>query len=101
MAAHFFEKRLCQMNLVALSGMGFDCFMRYFCCVNSQNESLKMESPVEDFLVLRFNQLVGLDTLWEIALVVDSSVVFKESMSLLVQLYQKVSSMLQKEGEQR
>lgn len=50
-----------------------------------------MDGPIDDFLVLEFDGLMGLDQLWNIALNAASEVVFKESMTLLVALYQKVN----------
>jgi hypothetical protein len=41
MVENFFEHRLCKLDVASLSGMGFDCFRRYFCCINSQNKSLR------------------------------------------------------------
>jgi hypothetical protein len=53
-----------------------------------------MDGPIDDFLVLQFNGLIGLDQLWNVALGSSVEVVFKESMTLLVALYQKVPSHL-------
>ncbi len=90
MVDNFFEHRLGKLDVASLSGMGFDCFRRYFCCLNSQHRSLRMEGPIDDFLVLQFDGLLGLDQLWNVALGSSVEVVFKESMTLLVALYQKV-----------
>jgi hypothetical protein len=91
MVENFFEHRLCKLDVTSLSVMGFDCFRRYFCCLNAQNKSLRMDSPIDDFLVLEFDGLLGLDQLWNVALGSYGEVVFKESMALLVALYQKVN----------
>lgn len=50
-----------------------------------------MDGPIDDFLVLEFDGLMGLDQLWNVALGSSIDVVFKESMNLLIALYQKVN----------
>lgn len=51
----------------------------------------RMDGPLDDFLVLEFNGLLGLDQLWTVALNTPTETVFKESMNLLISLYQKVN----------
>jgi len=114
MVENFFGYRLCSLDFAFLSMTGFDCFRRYFFCLNAQKGSLgyacryfisegaccaenttaslhkRMSSPLDDFLVLSFNELLGLDHLWNLALTSSVEMVFRESMALLVSLYQKV-----------
>ncbi|KAL6077589.1 USP domain-containing protein [Balamuthia mandrillaris] len=91
MAHHLFTTRLCQMDAVNMTPIMFDCFHRYFCCVNSQSGALRMANPNDTrWEVCAFEELIGLDTLWRIVLSVESSVVFQHAMNFLIALHQRI-----------
>ena len=93
MAHHLFTERLCRLDFANISTTAFDCFKRYFCCVNSMHRSLKMETPHDDqYYVQNFAELLGIDGLWEIVLKSKNEVVFSDSMHFLVNLHQRIGN---------
>ncbi|KAL6075441.1 Ubiquitin carboxyl-terminal hydrolase [Balamuthia mandrillaris] len=85
--------------LTLLTDMGlveFNGFARYFCCVNLYRDSLTIQSihlsGKIDLKVINFDNLVGLNCLWLIALNADAYLVSRAAMEFLVQLHFNVDN---------
>eukprot|EP01087_Luapelamoeba_hula_P010523 TRINITY_DN2786_c0_g2_i1.p2 TRINITY_DN2786_c0_g2~~TRINITY_DN2786_c0_g2_i1.p2 ORF type:complete len:2352 (-),score=229.36 TRINITY_DN2786_c0_g2_i1:29-7084(-) len=91
MAAFLFSQRLELLDPVNMTTQAFECFKRYFCCLNSMNRHLKMEDPRDEhFYVINYAELTGLESLWKIVLAAQSEVVFWDARRLLVDMHHRL-----------
>lgn len=63
------------------------CFHKYFKVINKQEDNIQYER--KKLRVVHFNNLIGLDTLWSIAIESENEKARDESMDLLVDLHLK------------
>lgn len=66
------------------------CFHKYFKVINKQEENLEVTK--RKMRVLNYNNLIGLDTLWRIAIESENEKSREECMDLLVDLHLKFDS---------
>jgi ubiquitin C-terminal hydrolase len=78
-----------QLNPVSLDEKGFTTFARYMTHINCTNQRL-WSAEITNPVVSNFNDLVGLDPLWQVALYSQDVKVLKEARTFLVSLYVRV-----------
>ena len=89
---HFFKNILCNptyVNFQKISLAQVKCFHKYFKVINKQ------EGFIEQFnrrkiMILHFERLIGLETLYRITIESESDRVREESIELLVDLHLKL-----------
>lgn len=85
---YFFTKILCNPTYTQKISHGqVKCFHKYFKVINRQEENL--EQVRRKMRVCNYEQLIGLDTLWKIAIESENERSRDESMDLLVDLHLK------------
>lgn len=88
---YFFIKILCNptytQGRTSISHGQVKCFHKYFKVINQQEENLEVIR--RRMRVVNYDKLVGLDTLWSIAIESDNDKAREESMDLLVDLHLK------------
>lgn len=90
-----FHRCMCSLDMTRLSTSGFDCFKVVFLCVNWFKGWTRTGTTYLDVEVVEFNELVGLDNLWEVVFAAgdhDKSAdsISMQSAALLIDLHLKV-----------
>ncbi len=90
-----FHRCMCSLDMAHLSTTAFDCFKVVFLCVNWFKGWTRTGTTYLDVEVTDFNELLGLDNLWEIVFAAgdhDKSAdsIAMQSAALLIDLHLKV-----------
>ncbi|CDW78729.1 UNKNOWN [Stylonychia lemnae] len=90
---YLFTKILCNPTYVNKMSYGqVKCFQKYFKIINSQEENMEIQR--KRMRVINHDKLIGLDTLWRMAVESENEKSKEESMDLLVELHLKFDQSL-------
>jgi len=90
-----FTKHMMQdLQIASMTLSAYECWERYFVFVNCGAQHLQMLENNKSFMVNSYEQLVGLDMLWQIALSCRDDAVHKKSTELINKICNRVSAEL-------
>lgn len=91
---YFFTKILCNPTYInsKISYGQVRCFQKYFKVINQQEENI--ETLRKKLIVINFNQIIGLDALWQISIANENDKAREESMDLYVDIHLKLASQI-------
>ena len=90
----FTNQMMKDISIESMTQSAYDCFERYFVFVNCQKNHLRMMESNKQFLVNNYDNLIGLEMLWQIALKSKNEIVNKKSTDLINKITNKISAEL-------
>eukprot|EP01084_Bolivina_argentea_P320328 555774_1 len=85
------------IKIINMTQPAYECFERYFQFVNCQKNFLQMLENNKQFMVNNYDNLIGLDLLWQIAILCKNDIVHQKSIAMINKLCNKVTAELKSE----
>lgn len=93
----FTKKMMVDMRPESMTKDAYECFEKYFVYVNCEANHLQMLEFNKKFMVNNYDELIGLDMLWNVALLSTNELVNKKSTALINKICNQVSAELKSE----
>merc|ERR1712176_744045 len=90
----FTKHMMVDINVNEMKLAAYECFERYFVFINCQKNHLQMLLSNKSFMVNNYDDLIGFDMLWQIAITSTHSIVHKKSTDLINKICNRVSAEL-------